>query len=119
MEIINRTSYKNEQSTKLMLHVYVYIYIYIYFGVTGISSTVGYIVLAVILVGLEYIYIYMYVYIYILKIFCDFFSVNFSEEWIFPLQIPLIFLGASLIDKLGRRMILMVRLEKKFLKFRA
>ena len=113
MEIINRTSYKNKQSTKLMLHVYVYIYIYIYifFWVTGISSTVGYIVLAVILVGLEYIYI--------LKILFDFFSVNFLEEWIFPLQIPSIFLGASLIDKLGRRTILMVRLEKKFLKFRA
>ena len=107
MEIINRTSYKNKQSTKLMLHVYVYIYIW----VTGISSTVGYIVLAVILVGLEYIYI--------LKILFDFFSVNFLEEWIFPLQIPSIFLGASLIDKLGRRTILMVRLEKKFLKFRA
>ncbi|XP_050274578.1 sugar transporter ERD6-like 5 isoform X3 [Quercus robur] len=35
-------------------------------------------------------------------------AVNFSEEWIFPLQIPSIFLGASLIDKVGRRMILMV-----------
>ncbi|KAK7831509.1 sugar transporter erd6-like 5 [Quercus suber] len=35
-------------------------------------------------------------------------AVNFSEEWIFPLQIPSIFLGASLIDKLGRRTVLMV-----------
>ena len=40
--------------------VCVCIYIYIYFGVTGISSTVGYIVVAVTLVGLEYMYIYIF-----------------------------------------------------------
>ena len=42
-----------------LCYMYMSIYIYIFFGVTGISSTVGYIVLAVILVGLEYIYIYI------------------------------------------------------------